>query len=196
MCASNGTLMTEAVPDPLDAVLRSDHAAILRGLAELRTVEPSAAGEHFALVTADIVRHFVAEEQYLDPTVREVLPERADEADAAFARDRETEHILRRLEEHDLSAARLAEVWQQVTSAVATHIAEQQELFAILAAKCDPERLNQLGEEVRGAEQLAPTRPRLVAFPEAGLNKLTSFVEGYIDHARDYYSKRGVEPEA
>ena len=127
--------------------------------------------------------------------MRVVLPERADDADAAFARDRDTEQILRGLEEHDLSTERLAEVWRAVTSAVAAHIADQQELFAVLAEKCDPEQLNKLGEDVRGAEQLAPTRPRMVAFPEVGLNKLTSFVEGYIDHARDYYSKRGVEPE-
>jgi hypothetical protein len=189
--------VSEIRPQSILESLESDHHAISELLADedAPTVTPEGAALREQLVMA-LVRHFVAEEQYLDPTVREVLPERADEADAAFARDRETEHILRRLEEHDLSAARLAEVWQQVTSAVATHIAEQQELFAILAAKCDPERLDQLGEEVRGAEQLAPTRPRLVAFPEAGLNKLTSFVEGYIDHARDYYSKRGVEPEA
>ena len=27
-------------------------------------------------------------------------------------------------------------------------------------------------------------------------NKLISFVEGFVDHARDYYTKRGVEPES
>jgi hypothetical protein len=184
-------------PQSILESLESDHHAISELLADedAPTVTPEGAALREQLVMA-LVRHFVAEEQYLDPTVREVLPERADEADAAFARDRETERILRRLEEHDLSAERLAEVWQQVTLAVATHVAEQQEVFATLAEKCDPERLDELGEEVRGAEQLAPTRPRMVAFPETGLNKLTSFVEGFIDHARDYYSKRGVEPDA
>ncbi|HEX2308914.1 MAG TPA: hypothetical protein VHI14_11390 [Jatrophihabitantaceae bacterium] len=187
--------MTE--PQSILESLESDHRAISDLLADKDA--PTATAEGAALreqLVMALVRHFVAEEQYLDPTVREVLPERADEADAAFARDRETERILRRLEEHDLSAERLAEVWQQVTLAVATHVAEQQEVFATLAEKCDPERLDELGEEVRGAEQLAPTRPRIVAFPETGLNKLTSFVEGFIDHARDYYSKRGVEPDA
>jgi hypothetical protein len=184
-------------PQSILESLDSDHRAISDLLAEKDAATATAEGAALReqLVMA-LVRHFVAEEQYLDPTVREVLPERADEADAAFARDRETERILRRLEEHDLSAERLAEVWQQVTLAVATHVAEQQEVFATLAEKCDPERLDELGEEVRGAEQLAPTRPRMVAFPETGLNKLTSFVEGFIDHARDYYSKRGVEPDA
>jgi hypothetical protein len=184
-------------PESILESLESDHRAISELLADEDAPTATAKGAALReqLVMA-LVRHFVAEEQYLDPTVREVLPERADDADAAFARDRDTEQILRRLEEHDLSTGRLAEVWRAVTSAVATHIADQRELFATLAEKCDPEQLNQLGEEVRGAEQLAPTRPRMVAFPEARLNKLTSFVEGYIDHARDYYSKRGVEPEA
>jgi CTP:molybdopterin cytidylyltransferase MocA len=184
-------------PQSILESLESDHRAISELLADEDA--PTATAEGAALreqLVMALVRHFVAEEQYLDPTLREVLPERADDADAAFARDRETEQILRGLEEHDLAAERLAEVWRAVTSAVATHIADQQELFATLAEKCDPERLDKLGAEVRGAEQLAPTRPRMVAFPEAGLNKLTSFVEGYIDHARDYYSKRGVEPEA
>ena len=184
-------------PQSILASLDSDHHAITELLAHPDA--PTATAEGAALreqLVMALVRHFVAEEQYLDPTVRDILPDRADEADAAFTRDREIEHLLRRLEERDLSARRLAEVWQELTAAVDSHIADQQDLFAALAEKCDPERLNQLGEEVRGAEQLAPTRPRMVAFPEAGLNKLTSFVEGYIDHARDYYSKRGVEPEA
>jgi hypothetical protein len=184
-------------PQSILESLESDHRAISELLADEGA--PTATAEGAALreqLVMALVRHFVAEEQYLDPTVREVLPERADESDAAFARDRETEQILRRLEEHDLSPERLADVWHQVRAAVATHIAEQQALFATLAEKCDAARLDKLGEEVRGAEQLAPTRPRLVAFPEAGLNKLTSFVEGYIDRARDYYSKRGVEPDA
>ena len=187
--------MTE--PQSILETLESDHRAITELLADEDA--PTATAEGAALreqLVMALVRHFVAEEQYLDPTAREVLPERAEEADAAFKRDRATEQILRRLEAHDLVVKQLADVWQEVKSAVAAHVAEQQELFATLAEKCDPERLDQLGEEVRGAEQLAPTRPRMVAFPEAGLNKLTSFVEGYIDHARDFYGKRGVEPEA
>jgi hypothetical protein len=193
----NDGRVTDTEPQSILQSLDSDHRAVSELLADPEA--PTATAEGAALreqLVMALVRHFVAEEQYLDPTVREVLPERADEADAAFTRDRHTEQLLRRLEERDLSTQRLAEVWQEVRSAVASHIADQQGLFAALAEKCDPDRLNQLGEEVRGAEQVAPTRPRMVAFPEPGLNKLTSFVEGYIDHARDYYSKRGVEPEA
>ena len=75
----------------------------------------------------------------------------------------------------------------------AEHVASQDIVFTELAAVCTPEKLDELGDGVIGAEQLAPTRPRLLAVELSGPNKIISLVEGYIDHVRDYYSKRGVD---
>jgi hypothetical protein len=52
-----------------------------------------------------------------------------------------------------------------------------------------------LGEQVLGVEMLAPTRPRTIASSSPTINKMTSLVEGFIDHVRDSYSKRGAGHE-
>ncbi len=143
----------------------------------------------------DMVGHFVAEEQYLYPTVREQLSDGQARASSGFSADREIEKQLKNLEDPDLSAEGLARIWTAIQREFADHVAKQRQLFIDLAAVCSPAQLAELGDGIAGAEQLAPTRPRTVALESPGANKFISFVEGYVDHVRDYYSKRGVEPE-
>jgi len=64
-----------------------------------------------------------------------------------------------------------------------------------LESACSPERLAHLGDEVLGAEQLAPTRPRSIAPSSPRLNKVASLVEGFVDHVRDHYTHRGDDPD-
>jgi hypothetical protein len=177
----------------LDA-LRSDHRAITEELAD----PASALHSHPALIAREqlvmrLVSHFVAEEQYLYPTVRAHLDSGAARADAGFTADRHIEEQLKALEDPELTEDRLAAIWAPLQAEFAAHVAAQETLFSELAAVCTPEQLDALGDGVIGAEQLAPTRPRLVAVESSGANKLISLVEGYIDQVRDYYSKRGVD---
>jgi hypothetical protein len=176
----------------LDA-LRSDHRAIAAFLddpaALAHTDEGSAVREQLVM---NLVRHYVAEEQYLNPVVREYASGGAGLADAGYERDRATEHKLRELEHPELSGDRLAAVWAAVRSGFAEHLSAQEPLFDELTKTCPAQRLADLGDEILGAEQLAPTRPRSVATENAPASKVLSIVEGFVDHARDYYSRRGV----
>ncbi len=178
----------------LDA-LSSDHDAITEQLAD-----PSNASHTDAAIirreqlVIDMVGHFVAEEQYLYPTVRDELSDGTAQADAGFSADREIERQLKSLEDPDLAADRLATIWANIQGEFAAHVTRQHQLFIDLAAVCSPARLAELGDGIAGAEQLAPTRPRAIALESPGANKFISFVEGYVDHVRDYYTKRGVEP--
>jgi hemerythrin len=183
--------MTETVPDPLDAVLRSDHAAILRGLAELRTVEPSGAGEHFAQLTADIVRHFVAEEQYLLPTVRERLDNGHKISDLEFAEHESIEKILRELDnEEDADDKQVEGTVSALQHAMAEHARRQeQELLPQVVAKVDQATLAELGEGALGAEQLAPTHPRAFVPKSATVSKVTSWLEGLVEKSLDSRDK-------
>jgi hypothetical protein len=179
--------MTSNVPDPIDAVLRSDHAAVTRGLAELRTADPAAAADRFELLTADIVRHFVAEEQYLLPTVREHLDGGEQLSDAEFAEHERIEDILKRLDdEDDADATRVAEVMTELETAFAEHVRRQEsDLIPKVVAALDPDTLAELGEGALGAEQLAPTHPRAFVPKSATLSKITSWLEGLVDKTID-----------
>jgi hypothetical protein len=141
-----------------------------------------------------VVRHFVAEEQYLLPLVRERLEDGGALSEAAFDEHRRVEDELRRLEdlEHSTTAAR--PVLADIEAALRRHIAGQDaDVFPALRAGCDPGELHHLAGEILGSEQLAPTRPRLVRADSARVNKLLSLVAGYVDQVRDAYTHRGVE---
>ena len=176
--------------------LRSDHRAIAGWLADARalsyTDEGTAEREE---VVMNLVRHFVAEEQYLYPEVRAGLERGRQIADENFGADRSLEAKLKELEAPDLTEQRMTAVWADIRSAFAAHVERQDPVFVALESACSPERLAHLGDEVLGAEQLAPTRPRSVAPSSPRWNKITSLVEGYVDHVRDHYEHRGDDPD-
>jgi hypothetical protein len=171
--------------------LRSDHDAINEMLS-VPTPATDTDAQRERLVMA-LVRHFVAEEQYLLPLVRKQLPDGDAVADKAFTRDRAVELKLKQFEDHDLTPERLTSLWREVSTSFADHVGSQEVIFATLAASVDPATLAELGADVRGSEQLAPTRPRSVSPESPSVNKVTSLIEGFVDHVRDTYSHRGVD---
>lgn len=187
--------MTES-PTSLTDALRSDHSAITRLLDDSRLSEEDEHGlARRADLVAELVRHYVAEEQYLAPTVRHHLPDGDAVAEREFSRDRACEKRLRALEDDDLDTERLAAVLADVRTSFAAHVTEQEAVFATLERTCDTGTLAELGEGVLGAEQLAPTRPRHLAPESPAVNKVASLVSGFVDHVRDHYAGRGVERE-
>jgi hypothetical protein len=176
-------------------VLRSDHASIAGLLAGPDATAATEAGAaHREQLVMELVRHFVAVEQYLFPTVREHVPDASSAADEAFTRDRSLEKRLRALEDPDLAPTELAALWTELGTAFAGHERSEESLFAAVDAACSPQLLAELGEDALGAEQVAPTRPRSIAPHAPGVNKFTSVVAGFVDQVRDHYSRRGVDP--
>jgi acyl dehydratase len=201
MTATNLVRSRPVVQQTIVGALTSDHRAIEQMLADAAITEPTEPGQAAReQLVMELVRHFVAEEQYLYPTVREHLSNGTQIADSAFGADRACEQALKLLEDSDITPLQTAAALADVQQRFAGHVQVQEEtIFPALVRECDPAVLVELTDGVLGAEQLAPTRPRHVAFAAPGLNKVSSFVAGYIDHVRDYYSKRGVsehpEPE-
>ncbi len=179
----------------LDA-LRSDHAAIAAVLADTANAQHTDdALEQREELVINMVAHFVAEEQYLYPAVREHVDGGHTLADLEFEVDRGLEHQLKGLEDDHLTPERLAVLWGVISASFTEHIERQERLFTQLAAACTPAQLAELGDGIAGAEQIAPTRPRGFTVESPGANKVISFVEGFVDRARDYYTKRGVEED-
>jgi hypothetical protein len=176
--------MTETVPEPIDAVVRSDHAAISRDLAGLRTADPREVGRLFTALSADLVRHFVAEEQYLLPAVREHLDDGARISDEQFAEHERIEAVLRQLDDED--EAPVEATMTELEHAVREHVGYvEQTVLPALSARLAPNTLADLGEGALGAEQLAPTHPRAFVPKSATLSKVTSWLEGLVDKSFD-----------
>jgi hemerythrin len=177
-------------------VLDSDHRAVVallgRAAAENDSDELAALCEELVM---DVVRHFVAEEQYLLPLARERLGDGTQLSAAAFAEQADVESALRELEELDRSPTVVRPLLERVTEKIRAHVHAQDEgLFPALLERWPPEELTALGDEVLGAEQLAPTRPRGLRPASPAVNKLVSLVSGWVDHVRDFYAHRGGIP--
>jgi iron-sulfur cluster repair protein YtfE (RIC family) len=180
--------MTESeASDTIDSVLRSDHAAIKRALAHLHgnsAARPS--GEVFRELSADVVRHFVAEEQYLLPAVRHHLPDGASVSTASFAEHEDIENMLKKLDDDDTAEERIDDVLAELEAALDKHIEVQEgSLFPALVSASDPGQLAELGRGVLGAEQLAPTHPRSFVPKSATLSKITSWLTGLVEKSLD-----------
>jgi hypothetical protein len=187
--------VTDSDTQSMTNALRSDHRAIAAWLDDDAAIgETEEAAAERERVVMNLVRHFVAEEQYLYPEVRDSLDRGAAIAEENFAADRAVEAKLTELEDVDLTAPRLTALWADLRSGFAAHVERQEGMFDALESACTAERLAHLGDQVLGAEQLAPTRPRSVAPTSPRWNQVASLVEGYVDHVRDHYTHRGDDP--
>jgi hypothetical protein len=184
----------ETPPETIVEVLRSDHDAVRAQLAEPVTAADGhdAANARTELVIA-VVRHFVAEEQSLYPTMRERVPDGAAIANADFTTARACESELRRLESRLTDPSELAGIVADVRDRFEAHVAHQEDaVFPALIESLDRVLLLELGANALGDEQLAPTRPRHFVPEGLEANRLAGLVEGFVDRLRDFYTGRGT----
>ncbi|MEU8511026.1 hemerythrin domain-containing protein [Kitasatospora sp. NPDC048722] len=143
-------------------------------------------------VTIELVRHSVAEEQYLYPAVREHIQGGDRLADKEIADHGRVEELLKRLEQMDTGDAQMNTVLQQLMNEVADHVQdEENNLFPMLRRACTPEQLNDLGDKIRRAKSMAPTRPHPAAPDTPTASKLLAPGVGLVDRARDFATGRG-----
>jgi len=143
-------------------------------------------------LVSEIVRHFVAEEQYLYPIVRERLEGGAAIAEAGFDDHRSTERTLRIIERRTSTDDEIRSALAVLSEQFRGHVrAQEDELFDQIVALLPEQDLRRLGDEVLGAEQVSPTRPRAMIAESASLNKMTTLVEGFVDRLRDVFTGSG-----
>lgn len=153
------------------------------------------------VLTAGVVRHLSAEEQYLYPTVRAVLPDGHLIADREIVADDEMLRTLRRLATRSAgSGGRAADpAYQGLVRALCgqvtrhAHRADRQ-ILARLAAVCSESDLVRLGNRAEIATEAAPTRPHPSAPSRPPWNKLTDPALGVVDKLRDALSGRATYP--
>jgi hypothetical protein len=140
------------------------------------------------VLVATLVRHLTAEEQYLYPTVRAVLPDGDRLADVEVQADEAIGYALRRLAAGPPNDLRGLE---EVEPSLRLHIRRcENKLFPRLAQALDETELIRLGNRVEIAEEAAPTRPHPGTPFTPPWNKVVDPLVGVVDKVRDAATRR------
>jgi hemerythrin superfamily protein len=144
-------------------------------------------------VIAALVRHSVAEEMYLYPTARAALPDGEELADREVREHAEAEQVMKDLEGRHPADPEFARLATRLIADVRHHIADEEgQLFPSLQQACTAEQLADLGDKVRAAKSVAPTRAHPSAPDRPPFNKLLAPGTGLVDRLRDALSGRPV----
>jgi len=143
------------------------------------------------VVIATLSRHLSAEEQYLYPAVRTVVPGGEDLAARELAEDHELLVTLKRLGSGDDVAARAAEL----AAAVRRHVeADAEELLPVLTQMAPIDDLIRVGNRFEMAEEAAPTRPHPATPSSPPWNKVVDPAVAVLDKLRDAVTGRTTYP--
>lgn len=150
--------------------------------------------EYADLVTIELVRHSVAEEACLYPTVRKHMHNGDAVADRELADHIEAERTMKDLERCAADDPEFDRLITQLMAEIRHHVRdEESNLFPQLAKSCPVAMLTDLGDKVRRAKKLAPTRPHPAAPTKPPANKILAPGLGLIDRVRDALSGRGKD---
>ncbi|MEU8227134.1 hemerythrin domain-containing protein [Kribbella sp. NPDC048915] len=172
----------------LIGVIVNDHRSVEGVLAELIAGGGEARhrrdlADH---LTTELVRHSMAEEQYLFPAARRALPDGDQVADREIEAQADVERILKDLEGVDPDDRVFDRLVGRLYVEVLDHVqAEERDLLPRLRAACDPQELRELGREVTRASRSAPTCPHPAAADETPADRVLPGGTGMIDRLRD-----------
>jgi hemerythrin superfamily protein len=179
----------------LVSVIVADHREVEQVFKELESGDgtPEHRRDLVDHVIAELVRHSVAEEMYMYPAAREHLPDGDKVADHELQEHAEAEKIMKELDGLDASDARFDELVGKLISEVRHHIEEEEgDLLPRLQEACSSSRLQELGDKVTSAKQVAPTRPHPASPDRPPANKLLDPGAGLVDRIRDALSGRST----
>lgn len=142
-------------------------------------------------VITQLLRHAVAEEQYMYPAARRALPDGDELAEHELREHAEAEQVMRELEGLAPTDPLFDQLLGELMHDVRHHIrAEEEDLLPRLAAHCSAEDLRELGRKVIAAKAVAPARPHPAAPDELPADLLLDPGTGLVDRARDALSGR------
>lgn len=188
-------MTTQTQTTDLIHAITTDHRNVERAFAELErgNASPDYRKELADHVIADLVRHSVAEEQFLYPTARDHIPGGGEIVDEELAEHAEAEKLMKQLEGVAATDPRFDQLVNQLISDVRHHIDEEESaLLPKMQASCSPEELRDLGHKWLLAKQAAPTRPHPAAPDTPPANLIVDTGAGMIDKIRDALSDREV----
>ncbi|MFF5986904.1 hemerythrin domain-containing protein [Prauserella flavalba] len=179
--------------DDLISVITNDHREVEQVFAELEdgTADPKRRRELTDHVIAELVRHSVAEEQYMYPAARKHLENGDELADHEIEEHSEAELLMKQLEDMDATDPKFDRLLSNLMDSIRHHVEdEENDLLPRLRAACSEEELRELGEKVLRAKAKAPTRPHPQSPQKPPANRILDPGAGLIDRIRDKLSGR------
>jgi hemerythrin-like domain-containing protein len=173
-------------------VLTTDHREMLDLLSQIEATTDAATRRDLAdTVTAEIMRHAVAEEMYVYPAVEEHVPNGAQEVAHDKQEHDEIVQLLKRWEDVDSADPAFLEITRELESQLRHHIADEEaDQFPQLRAHIPADTLVRVGEKVEAAKKLAPTRPHPHAPHSELFHKTLGPGVGLVDRLRDKLTGR------
>lgn len=142
-------------------------------------------------IITELVRHSVAEEQYLYPAARKSLPDGDELADHEVEEHAEAEQVMKDLENLNPGDAEFDEKVRKLIGDIRHHVEdEERDLFPRLQQVCSQDELQDLGDKIVRAKESAPTRPHPSAPDTPPANKILDPGAGMVDRMRDALSGR------
>ncbi|WP_299557766.1 hemerythrin domain-containing protein [uncultured Mycolicibacterium sp.] len=177
--------------------LRQDHEAVLGMLEVLEDApaRPGPATEGLDTLVTNLViaesRHEAIEEQLFWPEVRRALDDGDALADHAVEQEQLGKQLLQRLDEGSPGEPAYHAALQEFVQLAREHIRfEQDVVWPRVRAAVDPARLEEIGENLLKAKEVAPTRPHPNTPPGGAAQLTMGTVAGAVDHVRDRISGR------
>jgi hemerythrin-like domain-containing protein len=179
-------------------VLAEQHRELLELCAGLTgdDLDPSRRQRTAEVLVAVLSRHLSAEEQYLYPAVRAIVPGGERLADRELAEDHELLVLLKRFDAARRDEPAAGELAAGIAAAVRRHVeADDQELFPVLAQMAPIEDLIRVGNRIETAAEAAPTRPHPSTPTRPPWNKLVDPAVAVVDKIRDVAGGRTTYPQ-
>jgi hemerythrin superfamily protein len=177
----------------LISVIIDDHRQVETVFRELESREgtPQHRRDLADHVIAELVRHSVAEEQYMYPAAREALADGDKEADHELEEHAEAEKLMKELDGVDPTDPKFDDLLTKLMADIRHHVEdEESDLLPKLQKACSEEQLQDLGAKVVKAKEMAPTRPHPTAPDKPPANKMLDPGAGLVDKLRDRLSGR------
>jgi hypothetical protein len=147
------------------------------------------------VVIATLSRHLSAEEQYLYPAVRRVVPDGDDLAARELAEDHGLLVTLQQLQRAGREGSEFERLCGEIAAAVRRHVAaDAEELLPVLARLVPIEDLIRVGNRIEVAEEAAPTRPHPGTPSSPPWNKVVDPAVAVVDKVRDVVTGRTTYP--
>ncbi|QTP58780.1 hemerythrin domain-containing protein [Billgrantia antri] len=171
------TLDHREMEELLDRIQRSPDAEQRRDLTD-------------TLIT-EVMRHSVAEEMYVYPTMEKRIPDGEEEAEHDREEHDEIVQVMKQLEDADAAEPAFMDRVHKLDELLRHHAKDEEaDQFPKLRQRIPGETLVELGRKVEKAKQMAPTRPHPSAPHSELFHKTVGPGVGMVDRLRDQLSGR------
>ena len=176
-------------------ILTSDHQDMISLIGQIKgSPDGSERRDRADALTAEIMRHAVAEEMYVYPAIKDHVPNGPEEVEHDKKEHDEIVKLLKKLEKVESSDQAFIDLVHELEQQLTHHASDEEtEQFPKLRLHIPREKLVDIGEKVQKAKKLAPTRPHPSAPHSELFHKTVGPGVGMVDRLLDKLTGRHTD---